>query len=73
VLTSEEIRNRFTYHAPSPAGVAAHERLSEAFIALATLCDELVPDGRELALCFTALEDAKCRASAGIARNPETC
>lgn len=71
-MTTEEIKDRFTYHAPSPDGVTRHAALSMAFIALAELVDETCKDGREKSLALTKLEEAKFWASAGVARNPET-
>jgi hypothetical protein len=70
-MTSEEIRDRFTYHPLSDVGKAAEEGLSECFITLAEFVDQVVSDGREKALAFTALEKAKMWASTGVARNPE--
>ena len=72
MLTSEEIKNRVTYHAPSQEGVETHAALSGIFIDVMHKIDALVPDGREKALVFTALEGAKMWASAGVARNPDT-
>lgn len=71
-LTFDEIRDRFTYHPPSPDGVERHARLSDLFCNIAAAIQEIVPDGRERALVMTKLEEAKMWASAGVARNPET-
>jgi hypothetical protein len=71
-LAGAEIRNRVTYHAPSPEGILKHAALSDGFALLMGEIDELVPEGREKALVFTKLEEAKMWASAGVARNPET-
>ena len=71
-LSSEEIVNRVTYHAPSVEGVEKHAALSGNFIDLMHKIDALVPDGREKSIVFTKLEEAKMWASAGVARNPET-
>lgn len=71
-LSSDEIKNRVTYHAPSPAGVERHKRLSEAAAEILKTIEEVVPDGREKSLAITKIEEAKMWASAGVARNPET-
>lgn len=71
-MTTEEITNRFTYHPPSEAGKQRHGALSDAFAAIASAVDLIVPDGREKALVFTKLEEAKFWASAGVARNEAT-
>lgn len=72
MLTTEEITNRVTYHAPSSDGVAKHAALSGKFIEIMHDIDALVPDGREKAIVMTKLEEAKMWASAGVARNPKT-
>ena len=61
-----------TYHAPTPAGVERHRRLSEAFAAAMAVVEEVVPDGREKSLAITKIEEAKMWSSAGVARNPAT-
>lgn len=71
-ITSEEIENRVNYHAPSPEGVQRHKALSEAAAFFLAAIETNVPDGREKALAFTNVEQAKMWASAGVARNPET-
>ena len=71
-MTGEDIRNRFTYHAPSPEGVDRHAALSDNFVSMAGLVDSICPDGREKSLAMTKLEEAKFWASAAVARNPKT-
>jgi len=72
IWSDEGIVSAYTYHAPSQKGVESHKRLSKAFENLTVIIRGLVPEGREQALCRTALEEAKMWASAGVARNPET-
>lgn len=69
---TEELHDRFHYHAPSPPGVARHQVLSDAFEQLAKIVLEVVPRGREQSLALTKLEEGKFWASAGVARNPAT-
>jgi hypothetical protein len=71
-MTSDEIRERFTYHPPSDGGAQRHRVLSESFIELAQLVDDVSPDGREKSLAMTSLEQAKFWASAAVARDPAT-
>lgn len=60
------------YHTPSYDGVARHKILSDKFIELLELVNEVVPDGREKSETITLIETAKFWASAGVARNPVT-
>ncbi len=71
-MTLEQIRDRFTYHAPSEAGKERHAKLSDAFVQIAQLVEVICPDGREKSLVMTKLEEAKMHASAAVARNPAT-
>lgn len=71
-LTSEEIQDRVRYHPPSPEGVTRHQTLAAEFSWLMSFVQQVCPDGRERALVFTKLEEAKMWASAAVARNPET-
>lgn len=71
-LTEETIQDRVNYHAPSPSGVERHKSLSEGAAAFMRIVEETVPEGREKALAFTNIEQAKMWASAGVARNPAT-
>jgi len=67
-----EIRELFTYHLPSSAGVERHALLSKIFEAVGKVIERSCPDGREKALVFTKLEEAKMWASAAVVLNPET-
>lgn len=72
LMSPDQIRNRFSYHPPSPAGVGRHQALTDGFIQLATLVEVTCPDSMEKASAFAKLEEAKFAASAAVARNPET-
>lgn len=69
MMTPEEVRKRFTYHAPKGNQADRYEQLRGAFGSLATLLDASVPDSREKATALTHLETAMFWANAGIARN----
>ena len=70
--TNSDLHDRFHYHAPSPKGIETHAALSLEFQSLAEKVVALCPEGRELSLVLTKLEEAKFFASAAVARNPET-
>ena len=71
-MTPEEIRDRFSYHVPSLAGVERHKALTSTFSATAATVDDACPDSREKSLAMTKLEEAKFWASAAVARNTAT-
>ena len=67
-----DLKNRFNYHAPPtsmPQIGEAHEAVRNKLFAVACEVVALVPQGRELALALTNLEQAMMWANAGIARN----
>ncbi len=69
-MENSEINRRFDYHAPaSEFTVKKHEYVRARVKDLALLLNDLVPEGREKALTFAALEEALMWANAGIARN----
>lgn len=70
-MSPDDLANRFTYHPPKPDQVEKYPRIRAAGHDLATLIDELVPDGREKSLAITKLEETVMWANAGIAREVE--
>jgi predicted nuclease with TOPRIM domain len=67
--TEKELHNRFTYHAPKPGQPAKYEDIRAAGRYLAHLLVNLCPDGRELSLAVTKLEESIMWANAAIARS----
>lgn len=65
------IDNNFTYHKPRSEDLPKFVEIREAAKSLAKLLGELCPEGRELALARTKLEEATFWANAGIARQGE--
>jgi plasmid stabilization system protein ParE len=65
-----ELNRRFDYHAPDAGRVAAHQEVRTAAKAFAFVLTNL-PEGREKALAFTALEESTFWANAAIAREGE--
>lgn len=66
---SEDIKNRFSYHAPITDQPARYERLWAKALELALLFDKFCPESREKALALTKLEESIMLANASIARN----
>jgi hypothetical protein len=68
VFDPEEIKRRFQFHAGNDVTIPKHENVRHACGALAEFLIERVPDGRELALALTNLEQVMFWANAAIAR-----
>ena len=71
---TNDLKNRFAYHAPKDDFVkATHRSVRRLHYILADELDSLLPDGREKSLVFTKLEESMMWANAAIARvNPIT-
>lgn len=69
-MDSNELLNRFEYHAPDEAKKVDHEQVRSRIGILTLTFDEMLPDGREKALAITKLEEAMFWANAAIARQP---
>lgn len=70
-MTSSNIENNFTYHAPDDVRIVKYQKLRDKAKELAYLIDELVPESREQGVALTNLEQAIFWANAGIARNED--
>jgi hypothetical protein len=64
-----EIVKRLGYHPATPKTVPVFERNRHLFIELMLEMDESLPDGREKALCQTALQESLMWANAAVACN----
>lgn len=62
-----EIRDIFSYHAPTPEQRVIYEKINEAFIQCALASIPLIPDGPGKTLAVRALADARMKANAAVA------
>ncbi len=67
----ENLKKRFTYHAPKENQPQKYENIRKNALAFAELLDVMCPDSREKSLAITALEEAVMWANASIARNED--
>jgi len=65
--TDNDLDNRFRYHRPTAGAVELHSQVTEMTLALAKQLRDICPDGRNLSLALTHLEDVRMRANAAIA------
>lgn len=68
-MLSDDLKNRFIYHAPKGDQVERYQLLRDAGLGLAALIVHNSPPSREQSLALTKLEEALFWANAGIARN----
>jgi hypothetical protein len=68
-METEDLVNRFTYHAPKGNQPDKYERIRSDAFDFATVIETLCPDSREKSLALTKLEEAVMWANAAIARN----
>jgi hypothetical protein len=66
--TPEELSDRFRYHPPKDQEtVEKHKQVTELTLELAIKLTAICPDGRNLSLALTHLEDVRMRANAALA------
>ena len=66
--TDDDLRKRFVYHSPRDSqAVINHETVAAECLALAKKIRDICPEGRNLSLALTVLEDVRMRANAAIA------
>ena len=66
-MTNDEISERFGYHKPAGESTRTHMQTRVMYSYIAGFLDESLPDGREKALAFTALQESSMWAHAAIA------
>lgn len=66
---AQRIQNDFKYHQATTSTGPVHQHIREECQKLAEEFLRIIPDGRELSLALTKLEEAMLWANAGIARN----
>lgn len=70
MIDPDQLAHRFAYHPPADADTAElHATVRREAGDFASLLNQLLPDGREKALAFTALEESMMWANAAIARH----
>ena len=67
--TLNDLRNRFTYHAPKDDQIERYKVIRDAFLQLALVICNAAPQSRELSTALTHLDAAMMFANAAIARN----
>lgn len=68
----QRIQHEFTYHEPgTPEVVSRHQDVNFLFASLAHDLIHNVPEGRELSLAITALQEARMWSNAAIALNQD--
>lgn len=65
----DRILNDFAFHPATDVTRPMHEQVRSEFLELAQALADRLPEGRELSLCITNLEEAMFWANAAIARN----
>ncbi len=68
-MDDNDLKNRFTYHAPKNGQVQRYQEIRDQAYDLADLVNRECPESREKSLAITHLEDAVMWANAAIARH----
>lgn len=68
-MPEQDLKQRFTYHAPKPGQPQKYTDIRNGAHELAVMMDELCPNSREKSLAITKLEESVMWANAAIARN----
>jgi hypothetical protein len=69
MINDDEIKKRFTYHAPKDGQPEEYDIIRKHAFSFANMLNVMCPDSREKSLALTALEECVMWANASIARN----
>jgi len=67
--SDEELENRLGYHKATEETIPMHKNIRGEFLGLAKYLNDLLPEGREKSLAFTALQEAAMWSNASVACN----
>ena len=68
-ISDGELENRFGYHAANSTTIPLHEQVRTRFYELAIWMNDMLPEGREKSLAFTALQEAAMWSNGAVACN----
>ncbi len=68
-MDTEELKNRFTYHPPTPGQTSRYEKIRSAALSYAEFLIEFTPESREQSLALTKLDEVVFWSNAAIARH----
>lgn len=67
--THEDLYRRFTYKQPNEYTIPLHKWVNESCLKFAKELVDKLPEGRNLSICLTLLEDLRMRANSAIAQD----
>ena len=70
-MKTDEVTNRFTYHAPTDDQVGVYHTIRSIALNFAKYLNGILPDSREKSIAITKLDEAVMWANASIARHEQ--
>lgn len=70
-ISTQDIKDRFTYHAPKKGQPELYEKIRDRAKGMANFIAKNTPESREQSLAITKLEEVVMWANAAIARHGE--
>lgn len=67
--SDDDLKNRFGYHKATEETIPMHQEIRGMFLDLASELNDILPEGREKSLVFTALQEAAMWSNASVACN----